>query len=47
LTFSPSRLIYLNRIVKPNLDSQDRRRAVAADTTEDLVADLEADSAVE
>jgi hypothetical protein len=33
--------------VKPNLDSQDPQRAVAADTTEDLAADLEADSAVE
>lgn len=41
------RLIYLNRIVKPNLDSQDPQRVAAADTTEDLVADLEADSAVE
>jgi hypothetical protein len=36
-----------NRIVKPNLDLQDPQRVVAADTTEDLVADLEADSAVE
>jgi hypothetical protein len=33
--------------VKPNLDSQDPRRAVAADTREDLAADSEADSAVE
>jgi hypothetical protein len=33
--------------VKPNLDSQGPRRAVAAGTTEDLVADSAADSAVE
>jgi hypothetical protein len=33
--------------VKPNLDSQDPQRAVAADTKEDLAADSEADSAVE
>jgi len=33
--------------VKPNLDSQDPQRAVAADTKEDLAVDSEADSAVE
>jgi hypothetical protein len=45
--FNLSWLIYLNRIVKPNLDSRDPQRGVAADTMEDLVADLEADSVVE
>jgi hypothetical protein len=47
LTTSHSRLTFPNRIVKPNLDSQDPQRAVAADTKEDLAADSEADSAVE
>ncbi len=46
LTCPRSRFTYLNRIVKPSLDSQDHQRAVAADTTEYLVADLEVDSAV-
>ncbi len=37
-------LTHLNRIVKPNLDSQDPQREVAADTMEHLVEASEADS---
>jgi hypothetical protein len=37
----------MKRIVKPNLDSQDPQRVVAAVTKEDPVADLVADLGVE